>query len=253
MDKAISADGTAIAFERTGEGAPVILVGGALCDRGSTRPLAEALSRDFTVFGYDRRGRGDSGNTAPYAVEREIEDLEAVLEAAGGTASVYGHSSGAALVLHAVAHGLVFDKVILHEPPFNPDTEENRQRAESLAADIAASLAQDRNGDALTAFLTTTGMPPHVAAQMSGVPGLLALAPTLPHDLAVVGRSGSGESLTAPSLLVAGGASGPQMTETARRIADEAPDGRFVLLEGQGHGVPPEVLAPVVAEFFTAG
>lgn len=253
MDQAISADGTAIAFERSGEGAPVILVGGALCDRGSTRPLADLLARDFTVFGYDRRGRGDSGATAPYAVEREIEDLGAVLDAAGGTASVYGHSSGAALVLHVVAHGLVFDKVVLHEPPFRADTEENRRRAQSLTEDVVAALAQNRNGDALTAFLTTTGMPPQYAAQMSGAPAMLAIAPTVPHDLAIAGRPGHGGVLTAPTLLIAGGASDPQMIEAARRIADEAPDGRCVVLEGQGHGVPPEVLAPVVVAFFTAG
>ena len=116
LDKVTSSDGTPIAFDRLGDGPPVIGVCGAMCDRALMRPTAEELAKYFTVFNYDRRGRGDSGDTAPYAVEREIEDIGALIVEAGGTVSVYGHSSGA-LVLHAAAHGLPIAKIALHDPP----------------------------------------------------------------------------------------------------------------------------------------
>ena len=118
MDKVRSSDGTTIAFNRLGEGAPVILVSGASTARAIHAHLAELLATDFTVFNYDRRGRGDSGDSPPYAIEREIEDLHAVLAAAGGAAAVFGNSSGAVLALHAAAAGLPITKLALWEPPF---------------------------------------------------------------------------------------------------------------------------------------
>jgi pimeloyl-ACP methyl ester carboxylesterase len=114
-----SKDGTTIAFDRLGDGPAVIVVGGATCDRVMTRPLAEQLASHFTVINYDRRGRGDSGDAAPYAVEREIEDLGALIAEAGGKSSVYAHSSGAGLALHTAAHGLPIAKLVLHEPPYS--------------------------------------------------------------------------------------------------------------------------------------
>jgi pimeloyl-ACP methyl ester carboxylesterase len=120
MDKVTSRDGTPIAFDRLGDGPPVIVVCGAMCDRVLMRPTAEELAKHFTVFNYDRRGRGDSRDTTPYAVEREIEDIGALVAEAGGTVSVYGHSSGAGLVLHAAAHGLPIAKIVLHDPPMRP-------------------------------------------------------------------------------------------------------------------------------------
>src|SRR4051812_28675048 len=116
-----SADGTAIVFERTGEGAPVIIVGGAFNDRHSATDLAEQLAPTFTVYTYDRRGRGDSGFTEPYAVEREIEDLEAVIQAAGGSAALFGHSSGAALALETTARSVSVSKLAMYEPPYIVD------------------------------------------------------------------------------------------------------------------------------------
>src|SRR5918995_4112272 len=133
MDIVTSSDGTPIAFDKLSDGQPVIVVGGQLCDRALTRPTAEELAKHFTVFNYDRRGRGDSGDTAPYAVEREIEDIEAPIVEAGGTASVYGHSSGAALALHAAAAGLPITKLVLHEPPYNPEGEEERRISREYA------------------------------------------------------------------------------------------------------------------------
>jgi pimeloyl-ACP methyl ester carboxylesterase len=128
MNRIRSSDGTVIAFDWLGGGHPVIVVGGVTCDRAMTRPTAEELAKHFTVFNYDRRGRGDSSDTAPYAVEREVEDIGALIVEAGGAASVYGHSSGAGLVLHAAAHGLPIAKIVLHDPPYAPDGDEEARR-----------------------------------------------------------------------------------------------------------------------------
>src|SRR5919205_309515 len=159
MDMATSRDGTPIAFDRLGDGPPVIVVCGAMCDRALMRPTAEELAKHFTVFNYDRRGRGDSGDTAPYAVEREIEDLGALIAEAGGTASVYGHSSGAGLVLHAAAHGLPIAKVVLHDPPYAPDGDQKARRSSrEYGENLRAMLSKGRCGDAVELFMTLVGM-----------------------------------------------------------------------------------------------
>ncbi|MGP4024152.1 alpha/beta fold hydrolase [Actinomadura sp. 3N407] len=255
-----SQDGTQIAFERLGEGAPLVLVAGALQGRTSYRPLAEELSGHFTVFNYDRRGRGDSGDTAPYAVEREIEDLGAVIAEAGETASVYGHSSGAALVLHAAAYGLPIDGIVLHEPPFGSGTEEERRAELQEAEQISALLAQDRRGDAVRTFLEPMGLPPQVLDDLSRDAAMQAHAPTLPHDPFEVmsehsrgGRTPAEQAagVTTAALVLAGGASPEWMIDAARRIADALPKGRLQMLHGQEHIVPPEILAPVLTEFLT--
>src|SRR3954451_7910104 len=124
MYRVTSKDGTSIAYDRSGEGPAVILVGGGIVDRSENAPLVPVLAKHFTVFNYDRRGRGDSSDTTPYAVEREIEDIGALVAEAGGKASVYGHSSGAGLVLHAAAHGVPMAKIVLHDPPYAPDGDE---------------------------------------------------------------------------------------------------------------------------------
>jgi pimeloyl-ACP methyl ester carboxylesterase len=113
-----SADGTMIAFERAGQGPALILITGGLTDRTVTRSVAAELAPRFTVYAYDRRGRGSSGDTAPYSAEREVEDLAAVIGAAGGPALVFGHSSGAVLALEAAARGLAITKLAAYEPPY---------------------------------------------------------------------------------------------------------------------------------------
>ncbi len=258
MDTATSADGTPIAFERLGDGPPLILVGGALCDRASTRPLAERLERRFTVINYDRRGRGDSGDTAPYAAAREVEDVGALVAEAGGTAAVYGHSSGAAIALRAAAHGLAIDRLILHEPPYAASVEEQRE-SRRFAEDLHRLLEDDRRSDALELFLSIVGMPPEALRQMKADPWWAdaeALAPTLAYDSAVMGDSGGGTiptdllgRVTAPTLVVCGGASPASMIDAGRRVAEGVPDGRVSMLEGQEHVVAPELLAPVLEEF----
>src|SRR5215207_6228387 len=216
MEKIKSEDGTAIAFDRLGDGQPVIVVGGATCDRAMTRPLAKQMARHFTVFTYDRRG--DSGDTAPYAVEREIEDIAALIDEAGGSAFVYGHSSGAGLALHAAAHGLPIARLVLHEPPFVPDSEEERRISREYAEQLEIILADDRRGDAVELFMTTVGMPQEMVEGMRHDPtwaGLEEIAPTLAYDSEVMGDISRGGTIpadllcavTIPALVLCGGAS----------------------------------------------
>lgn len=252
-----SADGTTIAYDRTGSGTALILVGGALCDRNSTQPLAEALAPAFTVISYDRRGRGGSGENSPYSVTREIEDLRAVITAVGGTAAVYGHSSGAALVAAAAAAGLPITKVVLHEPPYGENDEESQRQADEAGAIVLRLLAENRRTEAVHTFLTLAGMPADAAAELANVPGMAELAPSLAYDFAVMdhGTEAGGvpvellAGITQPVLVVSGSASPPFMVEAARAVAKTLPAGRLAELDGQGHVVPAEVLAPVLSEF----
>jgi pimeloyl-ACP methyl ester carboxylesterase len=262
VDKVTSSDGTPIAFDRLGDGPPLIVVCGATCDRALMRPTADELAKRFTVFNYDRRGRGDSGDTAPYAVEREIEDLGALIAEAGGTASVYGHSSGAGLVLHAAAYGLPVAKIVLHDPPYAPDGDEEARRiSREYGENLKAMLSEDRRGDAVELFMTTMGIPQETIEGMRHTPrwaALEAMAPTLAYDSEVmgdIGREGTipvdqASKVTVPAFVLTGGADYPWMTDVGRRLADAMPNGRHRVLEGQEHVVPPEVLVPVLAEFF---
>ena len=261
MEEVRSKDGTTVAFDRLGDGPAVIVVGGATCDRAMTRPLAEQLAQHFTSINYDRRGRGDSGDTAPYAVEREIEDLAALIAEVGGTAFVYGHSSGAGLALHAAAHGLPISKLVLHEPPYVPDDEEEQRTSREYAEKLKAILAEGRRGDAVELFMTTVGTPQEMVDRMRSEPwwaGMEAIAPTLAYDSEVMGDSSRGGTVpvdlvgrvTLPTLVLVGGASPAWMIEIAGQIADALPNGQHRVLEGQEHVVPPELLAPVLVEFF---
>ena len=258
--KAASRDGTRIAFERLGRGKPVILVSAALQGRVTYRPLAEELSQHCTVFNYDRRGRGDSGDTPSYAVDREVEDLSALITEAGGTASVYGHSSGAALALYAAARGLAIEKLVLHEPPFGSGTEEERRAEQEEAKEVSALLAEGRRGEALRLFLTPMGMPAEVVHHLSQDPAMLANAPTLRHDpyevMSEQSRGGKtpaeqASGVTVPALVLAGGASPEWMIDASRQIAAALPNGQLRILDGQDHVVPSQVLAPVLAEFIS--
>jgi len=254
MSEVSSRDGTTIAFERAGEGPVLILVDGALCHRsfGPTAALAKFLTPRFTVVRYDRRGRGESGDTAPYAVAREVEDIEAVIAAAGGSASVCGVSSGAVLALEAAASGLAITKVALYEPPLTVDGEEDPEFTERLEQLIAA----DRRGDAVEWFLTSAGVPAEAIAGMreeSSWPEFEAIAPTLAYDNAIVSEVAIGRAaaITSPALVAHGAESPDFFREAAQATADAIPGARYLSLEGQGWGrIDPEVLAPVLVEFF---
>ena len=260
MQEIASRDGTKIAFDRSGNGPPVVVVCGAMCDRALMRPIAEELAKHFDVFNYDRRGRGDSGDTASYAVDREIEDLEALIAEAEGEASVYAHSSGAGLALCAAAHGLPIPKLVLHEPPYNTDGEEQQRISREYAENLEVILSEGRRGDAVELFMTTVGMPLKIVEGLRQTPRwveLEAMAPTLAHDSEIMGDSTGGTvpaeligRVTTEALILSGGASPEWMIEVGRRIADGMPNGRHKVLEGQEHVVPPETIAPVLTEFF---
>lgn len=213
------------------------------------------------MFNYDRRGRGDSGDTAPYTVEREIEDLGALITEAGGTASVYGHSSGAALALHAAAKGLPIVKLVLHEPPYGPGNDEMRQASREYAEDLQVILAEGRRDDAVELFMTRIGMPQEMVEGMRHTPRwpeLEAMATTLAYDSEIMGDGSTGgavptdlvDRVTAESLVLVGGASPEWMIDAGKQVAETLPNGQHMVLEDQEHVVPPEVLVPVLAEFF---
>ncbi|MEU8246878.1 alpha/beta hydrolase [Nonomuraea sp. NPDC048916] len=262
MEVTHSKDGTAIAFDRTGSGPALVYVAGALCDRATGAALAERLAPRFTVFCYDRRGRGDSGDTPPYAVEREVEDLAAVIDAAGGRAAVYGISSGAALALDSAAQGLAVTRLALYEPPFNPDDEELRIEAKAYAARLAEVLAEGRRAAALELFLSIVGTPAEVIGQMRHAPmwaALETLAPTLAYDSAVMGDAATGGAVpveraattTVPTLVMAGGASPAWMRDVARLVAGALPSGEYRVLDGQTHDVAADVLADALIDWLT--
>ena len=259
MNRVQSKDGTSIAFDRSGEGQEIVMVGGGSVDRMANAPLAALLTEHFTVFNYDRRGRGDSGDTAPYAVEREIEDIDALINEAGGSASVYGTSSGAALALEAAASGLAITKLALWEPPFILD--DSRPRPPADTARIYTELVSTgRRGDAVEFFMRqVVGLPAEFVAEARNAPwwpAQEALAHTLAYDATIMGDyslpSERVASVTTPTLVIAGGASPTWMRDTAQAVADTLPDGRHRTLEGQEHNVAPDAIAPVLEEFFTA-
>ena len=256
MQTTTSKDGTTIGFDRLGDGPPVVLISGGSVDRSSNAQLAMELSKGFTVFNYDRRGRGDSGDTPPYAVQREVEDLEAVIEAAGGSAGVYGSSSGAALGLEAAAAGASVTKLALWEPPYILDP--NMRPPSDQVERYNEFLESGRRGDAVEYFMTkVVGLPPEFAAHARTEPWWAAqeaLAHTLAYDATIMGDysvpTERAASVTIPTLVVAGGADMPWMRETAAALGDVLPNGQIRMLDGQGHNVDPTVLAPMLAEFF---
>ncbi|WP_208647282.1 alpha/beta fold hydrolase [Corallococcus interemptor] len=254
-----SADGTSIAFETTGNGPPLILVGGAFCDRtapASGTPLADLLAQRFTVFSYDRRGRGDSGDTPPHALEREVEDLAALITAAGGSAAVFGNSSGGLLALDAAARGLSIPKLVVYEPPVILDVE--RARAfEGLAKQLDEAAAGNRRSEAVELYFTKVmQMPAPAVAQLRKAPmwaGLEHLAHTLSYDLLITARGPllleQMPAVRAATLVMEGGASPGWMREAIQTLARAIPGARHRTLEGQTHAVDPKALARALEEF----
>jgi pimeloyl-ACP methyl ester carboxylesterase len=257
-----SADGTTIAYDQSGNGPAVILVDGALGYRafGFMVPLATRLSPHFTVITYDRRGRGESTDTPPFALEREIEDIEALINEVGGEACLYGISSGAALALEVTLKlGKKVKKLALYEPPYNDD-ETARQALRNYNKQLAEVLAEDRKGDALGLFMLLVGMPPnHLegARKLPMWPMWEAVAHTLPYDAAALGEDGAvptekAARVTVPALVMDGSASFPFMHTTAVALAKAMPHASHRQLQGQTHEVEASALAPVLLEFFNA-
>jgi len=260
MKKVTSNDGTQIACEKSGIGPAVILVDGALCSRsfGPMSKLAELLSPHFTVYAYDRRGRGDSGDTQPYALTREIEDIEALIEEAGGSAFVFGTSSGACLSLEAAIQlGDKIKKLAMYEAPYNSE-KAVQQVWKEYRKQLAELLAADRRGDAAALFMKSVGTPDE---QIEGMrqspiwPMFEAVAPTLAYDAAALGEDRSvpiqrASRVTVPALVM-NGTTIPFMRDTAQALANAMPHAEHCTLEGQSHDVNLEVIAPVLVEFFT--
>ncbi len=259
MIKVTSADGTRIASDEVGSGPALVLVAGALTPRAAFGPFHQPLGEHFTVFGYDRRGRGDSGDTQPYAPQREIEDLAAVIEATGGSAYVFGHSSGAALALDAAASGLAIIKLAVYEPPFVLDG--SRAMPADFRVHLAELVAADRRDEAVAYWMRQTAqLSDEQIDQMRAEPwfgGLLKIIPTAVYDATIMeGRmsgaplpAGTFATVTMPTLVMDGGESPAFMRNTADALAGLLPDARRHTFAGFGHDAPPHVVAPVLTAF----
>ena len=254
---ATSADGTPIAYDVHGSGPALVLVDGAMCQRtmGSSAGLAEALSGDFAVHAYDRRGRGESGAGAtPWTASREIEDLATVIDAAGGSAHVLALSSGGALALDAAAAGVPIDRLAVYEVPFildgthEPHPADTPQRMQRL-------VDRGERGEAVKTFMRMVGMPAPFIGLMRALPAwkkMTAIAHTLPYDLELAVAHQRGEPLpegryaavTAPALVLAGGKSPAFMRNAQSAIAAALPAGRLATLPGQTHMVKPRWSRP---------
>lgn len=261
MSTVASKDGTTIGYDRRGDGPALVLVDGALCCRaqGPLPELAGVLASEYSVYTYDRRGRGESGDADTYAVEREIEDLAAVIEAAGGSAYVYGTSSGAALALRATAAGLPIEKLVAFEPPYVVD--DSRKPIPRTWAEDLRALGP---GDAVKYFMTKgIGLPGVVVAMMTLMPGwkgMKAVAHTLPYDAEVVGPNAFGQPLDAsqwaaidcPVQMVNGGKSPGWMKTSVRAVADAVPGAEHQEVPGQNHMIKAAAIAPVISGFLKA-
>jgi pimeloyl-ACP methyl ester carboxylesterase len=252
MQSIRSADGTTIAFERSGSGPALVPVLGAFCDRATAAPFVDSLGGAYTVFRYDRRGRGDSGDTLPYSPEREVEDLDALLTAIGEPAFVFGHSSGGALGLEAAARGLAINRLAVYEPPYVGDG-----ASAEFAQGLEALVASGKRSDAAERFILNTGAPPERVAQMKSKDSwraMEAIAHTLPYDVrlcnggAVPTQRLAG--VTCEVLAMAGGDSAPWAREAVHTIVASVPSASSRVLDGHGHGPPVDVLAPILTEFF---
>ena len=258
MPTLTSHDGTTIAYDRIGDGPPIVLVDGAMCYRGAgpMDALAHHLSQSFTVFTYDRRGRGESTDTLPYAVEREVEDLTALIGKAGDEACVYAISSGVARTLATAATGVGIRRLALYEPPFLAELEEPG-RAEAYTAHLNERLDAGDRGGAVALFMARVGMPQQMIDGMRAGPGwprFEAIAPTLAYDdrLLAGGRVPRevASTITVPALVMGGSASPEGLQQAAKATAAALPNAEHRTLEDQTHDVAPDVLAPVLIEFF---
>ena len=262
MEKVISKDGTPIAVDIVGSGPALILVDGAMCSRGfgPMPALAKELAQQFTVYHYDRRGRGDSGDGVNYSVEREIEDLEAVIHKAGGSAMVFGASSGAALAAEAARRIRSIRRLALYEAPYVVD-ETHEPLPPTFIADTKTLIATNRRGDAVKKFMRYVGTPRIAVTVMSCLPlwkKLTKIAHTLPNDLEIIAPHHQAQPLpkdkwaaiTIPTLVMAGGKSPAWMKNAMREWADVLPNSVHQTLAGQTHMVKQDVLAAELIEFF---
>lgn len=257
-----SRDGTNIAYDRYGAGPPLIIVDGATVIRGYDTSLATALAPRFTVFAFDRRGRANSTDTPPYAVEREDEDLVTVIREAGSSVFVLGFSSGAVLALRSAADGVPMAKLAVYEPPFIVD-DSRPPLPDDYVERLDALVAEGRRGDAYAYFMTAAvGMPQKMVDGMHDEPfwpAMEAVAHTIAYDGRIMGDIMSGKPLTPepwssiaiPTLVMAGGSSPEFIRAGAEQLAAAIPNAEYRILAGQDHGPADDVLAPVLVAFFS--
>lgn len=264
MNQITSKDGTRIAFDKQGTGEALILVGGAFEQRAMESETAKLavfplLTQHFTVYHYDRRGRGDSSDTLPFAVQREIEDIEALIDHAGESAYVFGISSGAGLAFEAaLSLGAKVKKLALYEPPYNDDPAA-RESWKNFRVALAKTLSEGRNADAVGLFMMLLGVPEEHLAEMRQYPMWTmweGVAPTIAYDAAALGEEAAvpverARGLPIPALVMNGDGSYPFMHESALTLASAIPNGEHRVLTGQTHEVTPEALAPILVEFFS--
>jgi pimeloyl-ACP methyl ester carboxylesterase len=257
-----SADGTHIAYVRQGSGPPLIQVDGALCyyEQGPSAALADHLKESFTVFSYDRRGRGGSGDTPPYSVEKEVDDIAALVAEAGGRANLYGISSGAVLALEAASRLEGIEKVAVYEAPFIVD-DTRPPLGDDYVDGLRRHLQAGHHSAAVRHFMRAVEVPTAVTYLMALMPAwkkMVAIAPTLLYDAAVMGDTQAGKALPAdrwsvvevPTLVMAGGKSPEWMRFGQAALAAVLPNARHRVLEGQTHLLEPGAVAPVLVDFF---
>lgn len=264
MPTIISKDQTSIAFDKTGQGPAVILIHGALAGRADHTDLAEMLSKHFTVYNYDRRGHGGTQDNKQYNLEREVEDLEAIINAAGGSAYLYGISSGAALAFETAARlGDKVKKLAMYEAPYD-EAAGAAEKWKTYTADIQKLNAAGKGAEAVEYHMNYVGVPEKMINDMKASPNwtaMVAMAPTLAYDIAAVGndRSISAEraaNIKATALIMDGGASAqtmPFMRRSAEKLASLIPNAQHRTIEGEAHGVNAKAIAPVLVQFFKNG
>jgi pimeloyl-ACP methyl ester carboxylesterase len=259
-----SSDGTTIAFEQSGTGPVIILVDPALADRAGTVKLGKLLASTFTVISYDRRGRGKSADTQPYAVQREVEDIAALMDAAGGSAYLFGSSSGSVLALEAAARlGEKVNGLLMYEPPFIID-DSRPPVADNFGDDASALVAADRRSDAVRLFFTKAVGIPGVFVTMMRLlmPGwkqMASIAHTIPYDVAILAGTQSGKPLpadrwsaaTAPTLVMVGSKSEAFFHSGAKALVELLLNAQYRSLEGRDHGAvmmaPKDIAAAINA------
>jgi pimeloyl-ACP methyl ester carboxylesterase len=258
MDFVTSADGTRIAYERAGRGHPIVFASGAFNDHHTCAPLAERLAGDFTVVTYDRRARGESGDTRPYAIDREVEDLAALIETVGAGAAVFGFSSGALLAVYAAAMKAPVTGLVLYEAPFAADGWADKS---DLPARLDDLVRQGRGGDAVTLFQSEgIGLPAELVARIRTspmFPALEAIAQSTVYDATITAAYAVPDpALTAvavPSLVMNGAATWPGLARSARALAGALPGGRYQEIPGGAdHGIPADETAIAVRGFLSS-
>jgi pimeloyl-ACP methyl ester carboxylesterase len=262
--KITSKDGTQIAYDKTGRGPALILVNGAFGyrDNGNTRELATLLADHFTVYDYDRRGRGESTDQQPYSVEREIEDLNALAEACGETPSVCGFSSGCGVVLRTMNQGRTFKKIALYEPPYVAIRKEDELPVNEVKKEIKNLISEGKRAEAVDYFLKKALRIPGVFLfflrffNRSGWKKNEIIAHTLLYDLEVMGNltfpAGLARNNLSPVLVIGGEKSPERLSNGVKNVAKNVPHSETLFLKGQTHNVTMKVIAPALITFFNS-